>query len=270
MADRVLSWQDFGNRLTKKSGHTNNQCPSYADIKSSNIDSVCNSVIDWPPDRSYSSLILNKHLKDDVLYYCKIIGYLRSNGTIQLTVQAYKLINGQKNPVKIVGSGIVISSNGTQTSIPNYYLVSSIDKSDEYGNHNLNIPVQSDASEIQISVWIDGHRRNSDYLVIKNTPSTTTYKLRLRVINSTTRDQSIMAGVITSSIIIAPNDYWEILVNQSTNFDVVVYDSSVTLTTDINSSSIATVITGSQQDPYPRVRIQYSRPEDMNCTITIS
>ena len=176
MADKVLSWQDFGNRLTKKSGHTNNQCPSYADVKSSNTDSVCNSVIDWPSGRSYSSLILDTHLKDDVLYYCKIIGYSRSNGTIQLTVQAYELINGQKNLVKIVGSGTVISSNGTQSSIPDYYLVSDVSKSDKEGNHNLNVYVGPDASEIWISVWIDKHLRNSDQLVIKGTPSTTTHK----------------------------------------------------------------------------------------------
>ena len=58
--------------------------------------------------------------------------------------------------------------------------------------------------------------------------------------------------------------------NQNTNFDVVVHDSSVTLTTDSTSSSIATVIPSSQQNPYPRVKIQYNRSEDMNCTITIS
>lgn len=270
MADRVLSWQDFGNRLTKKSGHTNNQCPSYADVKSSNTDSVCNSVIDWPSGRSYSSLILDTHLKDDVLYYCKIIKHSKSNGTIQLTVQAYELINGQKNLVKIVGSGTVILSNGTQSSIADHYLVSDASKSDKSGNHNINIPVESNASEIRISVWIDRHPRNSDYLVIKDTPSTTTHKLRLRVINSTTRNQSITAGVITSSITIAPNNYWEILVNQGTNFYIVVHDSSVTLTTDSTSSSIATVIPGSQQDPYPKVEIQYNKSEDMNCMITIS
>ena len=270
MANKVLSWQDFRNRLTKKSGHANNQCPSYADVKSSNIDSVCNSVIDWPSGRPYSSLILDKHLKDDILYYCKIIGYSRSNGTIQLTVQAYELINGQKNLVKIVGSGTVISSNGTQSPIKDYYLISDINKSDKDGNHNLNVYVGADVSEIQILVWIYGYQRNSDYLVIKGTPSTTTHKLRLRVINSTTRDQSVTAGVITESIIIAPNDYWEISVNQNTNFDIVVHDSSVTLTIDSTSSSIATVITGSQQEPYPRVKIQYNRSEDMNCTITIS
>lgn len=270
MADKVLSWQDFGNRLTKKSGHTNNQCPSYDDVKSSNTDSVCNSVINWPSGRSYSSLILDKHLKDDVLYYCKIIGHLISNGTIQLTVQAYKLINGQKNLVKIVGSGTVISSNGTQSSIPDYYFVSEESKSDIYGNHNLEIYVGPNASEIWISVYIDGHSRNQDQIVIKGTSSTTTYKLRLRVINSTTRDQSITVGVLTSSIIIAPNDCWEILVNQDTNFYVVVHDSSVTLTTDTTSSSIATVITGSQQDPYPRVEIRYNESKNMNCTITIS
>lgn len=268
MADKVLSWQDFGNRLTKKSGHAINQCPSYADVKSSNSDSICDSVIDWPSGRPNNSLILDKHLKDDITYFCKIMSYSKSNGGIYLAVQAYELINGQKNPVKIVGSGTETLSNGTSASLPDYYLISHASKSDIEGNHNLYVPVDPDASEIWISIWIDGNQRNSDYVVIKGNPSTTPHKLRLRVINSTTRDQSVTTGFLSN--VIAPNDYWEILVDQGTNFDVEVYDLSAILIPDSTSSSIASVIPGTPQDPYPKVKIQYNRSEDMNCTITIS
>lgn len=65
MADKVLSWNDFNGRLTRKSGHTANQCPSYGDVKSCNSSSVYTSVIRWPAGRTDNRLILNTQLIQD-------------------------------------------------------------------------------------------------------------------------------------------------------------------------------------------------------------
>lgn len=62
MADKVLSWNDFNGRLTRKSGHTANQCPSYGDVISCNSPSIYNQVINWPSGRANNRLILNSFL----------------------------------------------------------------------------------------------------------------------------------------------------------------------------------------------------------------
>ena len=74
-----------------------------------------------------------------------------------------------------------------------------------------------------------------------------------------------MSGCIVSSVDIVIVDIDIAYFTVSTIFVLFIYPlaipatkespAPVTLTTDINSSSIATIITGSQQDPYPRVRI---------------
>mgnify|MGYP007115559905 FL=1 len=59
--DKVLSWKDLGNTITKVSGDTDNRCPSYGRVKSVNSSSAINKIIVWPSGRKDTQLILNSY-----------------------------------------------------------------------------------------------------------------------------------------------------------------------------------------------------------------
>ena len=59
--DKVLSWKDLGNTITKVSGDTDNRCPSYGRVKSVNSANAINNIIVWPSGRKDTQLILNSY-----------------------------------------------------------------------------------------------------------------------------------------------------------------------------------------------------------------
>ena len=61
--DKVLSWKDLGNTITKVSGDTDNRCPSYGRVKSVNSANAINNIIVWPSGRKDTQLILNSYFK---------------------------------------------------------------------------------------------------------------------------------------------------------------------------------------------------------------
>lgn len=59
--DKVLSWKDLGNTITKVSGDTDNRCPSYGRVKSVNSANAINNIVVWPSGRKDTQLILNSY-----------------------------------------------------------------------------------------------------------------------------------------------------------------------------------------------------------------
>lgn len=172
--DKVLSWKDLGNTITKVSGDTDNRCPSYGRVKSVNSANAINNIIVWPSGRKDTQLILNSYFKpqeywelkfidiDESLIYIinineefsieiKATHYIGNAGIISRTNLHYKITEG--NRILYDDTGKLYNSR---------FMKCYEQGGDSLGTatvHNtFNITFKSHFKEIiHLEVWVEGH-----------------------------------------------------------------------------------------------------------------
>lgn len=175
--DKVLSWKDLGNTITKVSGDTDNRCPSYGRVKSVNSSSAINNIIAWPSGRKDTQLILNsyfnsqdywelkfKNIDESLIYILSIneelsikIEVAHYKGNMGITSRAnlhYRITGG--NRVLYDDTGKLYNSSFMKCYEVEYDGSSA---SDMYNEFRLTIKSIHGVStrEIHLEVWVEGH-----------------------------------------------------------------------------------------------------------------
>ena len=92
--DKILSWKDLGNTITKMPGDPDTRCPSYNRVKQANSNKVIKNIIYWPKGRQETQLITNAQLITIFSYYMKI-------QNIDMSISRLELLKGEETIISI-------------------------------------------------------------------------------------------------------------------------------------------------------------------------
>lgn len=171
--DKVLSWKDLGNTITKVSGDTDNRCPSYGRVKSVNSANAINNIIVWPSGRKDTQLILNSYFNPQDYWELKFIDIDESliyitniNEEFSIEIKATHYIGnagiiGRKNLHYKITEGNRILYDDTGKLYNSRFMKCYEQDDDSLGatDHNtFNITFKSHYQEtIHLEVWVEGH-----------------------------------------------------------------------------------------------------------------
>lgn len=173
--DKVLSWKDLGNTITKVPGDTDNRCPSYGRVKSVNSNSTINKIIVWPSGRKDTQLILNSYFNPQDYWELKfknidesVVGYITNiNEELSIEIEAIHYIGnvgiiGRTNLHYKITEGNRILYDDTGKLYNSRFMKCYEQGGDSLGaatDHNtFNITFKSHYKEtIHLEVWVEGH-----------------------------------------------------------------------------------------------------------------
>ena len=172
--DKVLSWKDLGNTITKVSGDTDNRCPSYGRVKSVNSANTINNIIVWPSGRKDTQLILNSYFNTQDYWELKfknidesVYGYITNiNEELSIEIEATHYIGN----VGIIGhtnlhykitkdNGILYDNTGKlyNSSFMKCYEVENDGSATSSLYNEFRLTFKSHYKEIHFEVWVEGH-----------------------------------------------------------------------------------------------------------------
>lgn len=172
--DKVLSWKDLGNTITKVPGDTDNRCPSYGRVKSVNSSSAINNIIVWPSRRKDTQLILNSYFNPQDYWELKfkninesVVGYIINiNEEFSIEIEAIHYIGnvGITGPANLhykitKDNRILYDDTGKlyNSSFMKCYEVK-YDGSATSGLYNeFRLTFKSHYNEVHFEVWVEGH-----------------------------------------------------------------------------------------------------------------
>lgn len=172
--DKVLSWKDLGNTITKVSGDTDNRCPSYGRVKSVNSNSFINNIIVWPSGRKDTQLILNSYFNPQDYWELKFknidesaVGHFVSiNYEFSIKIQATHHIGnvGMTSPTNLhyritEDNGILYDNTGKlyNSSFMKCYEVENDGSATSSLYNEFRLTFKSHYKEIHFEVWVEGH-----------------------------------------------------------------------------------------------------------------
>lgn len=172
--DKVLSWKDLGNTITKVPGDTDNRCPSYGRVKSVNSANAINNIIVWPTGRKDTQLILNSYFNPQDYWELKfkdidesVVGYIVNiNEEFSIEIEATHYIGnvGITGPANLhykitKDNRILYDDTGKlyNSSFMKCYEVK-YDGSATSGLYNeFRLTFKSYYNEVHFEVWVEGH-----------------------------------------------------------------------------------------------------------------
>ena len=172
--DKVLSWKDLGNTITKVPGDTDNRCPSYGRVKSVNSANAINNIIVWPTGRKDTQLILNSYFNPQDYWELKfkninesVVGYIINiNEEFSIEIEAIHYIGnvGITGPANLhykitKDNRILYDDTGKlyNSSFMKCYEVK-YDESATSGLYNeFRLTFKSHYNEVHFEVWVEGH-----------------------------------------------------------------------------------------------------------------
>lgn len=189
--DKVLSWKDLKNVLTKVSGDSDNRCPSYNRVKQTNSISIINNAIVWPSGRQGTQLILNSQFDPNSSDYWELkfkninesnIQIININTAYNIKIQATHYVDDlgiQEHAnlhYKITKNNTVIYNEIGNLYENNFIKCYEIGYDNTPFNEFYNefiLTIKSHFTEIQLEVWVEGHEETKKIIKIadNNPPS---------------------------------------------------------------------------------------------------
>lgn len=178
--DKVLSWKDLGNTITKVSGDSDNRCPSYSRVKQVNSNSTINNIIVWPSGRDNTRLILNSQFntqdsweikfKDIDESYIQIIELNKEYSIIIQSSHHYAdlITNGRTTlHYKITkGNTVLYDSTGElyEDNLIKCYEVGSDGGVFNQLYNEFKLTAESRIALFQLEVWVEGYEQSKKFI----------------------------------------------------------------------------------------------------------
>lgn len=176
--DKVLSWKDLGNTITKVSGDTDNRCPSYGRVKSVNSASAINKIIVWPSGRKDTQPILNSYFNTQDYWELKFkdidesikgyFVYINNEFSIEIRSTHYVGNVGMTGPTNLhyritEGNKVLYDDTGKlyNSSFMKCYEVGYDGSTSPAMYNEFRLTIKSTHGgidgEINLEVWVEGH-----------------------------------------------------------------------------------------------------------------